>query len=182
MSVEGATPLLRAAYTVIAARYGNPTAPPRPEGIVAADVCPLSGKRPGPHCEHHKRELFIAGLVPTETCDWHQLVCGEPTIVYPSSLRGWASFYGRVANRSCEVADASGALRITYPVQGARFVLEPHRSADAQRPPLRAQPAASDLRWTIDGEPASSWMPSPGTHRIVAMRGNERDEVTITYE
>jgi penicillin-binding protein 1C len=182
MSVEGATPLLRAAYTVIAARYGNPTAPPRPEGIVAADVCPLSGKRPGPHCEHHKRELFIAGLVPTETCDWHQLVCGEPTIVYPSSLRGWASFYGRVAKRSCEVADASGALRITYPVEGARFVLEPHRSADAQRPPLRAQPAASDLRWTIDGEPASSWMPSPGTHRIVAMRGNERDEVTITYE
>ena len=70
MSSEGATPLLRAAYTVVAARYGDPTAPPRPDTIVAASICPLSGKRPGPHCQHAKRELFIAGHVPEETCDW----------------------------------------------------------------------------------------------------------------
>lgn len=182
MSVEGATPLLRAAYTVIAARYGNPTAPPRPDSVVAADICPLSGKRPGPHCDHHKRELFIAGSVPTESCDWHQLVCGEPTIVYPTSLRGWARYYNRVQKRSCEVATATGPLRITYPVEGARFVLEPHRAATVQRPPLKALPLTPDLQWTIDGTPAASWVPTPGTHTIVASRGTERDEVTITYE
>src|SRR5204862_390050 len=83
-------PLLRAAYTAIAARFGDPTAPARPDGVVAATICPVSGKRPGPHCDHGKRELFLAGHVPEETCDWHQLVCGERTIVYPESLRGWA--------------------------------------------------------------------------------------------
>ncbi|HSR97570.1 MAG TPA: transglycosylase domain-containing protein, partial [Kofleriaceae bacterium] len=48
MSTEGATPLVRAAYTAIAARFGEPTAPPRPGAIVSAEVCPVSGKRPGP--------------------------------------------------------------------------------------------------------------------------------------
>ncbi|HLL20807.1 MAG TPA: transglycosylase domain-containing protein, partial [Kofleriaceae bacterium] len=71
MSTEGATPLVRATYTAIAARFGDPTAPTRPTTVVAAEVCPVSGKRPGPHCEHHKRELFVAGHVPSETCDWH---------------------------------------------------------------------------------------------------------------
>jgi hypothetical protein len=137
--------------------------------------------RPGPHCEHRKRELFIAGQVPTETCDWHQVVCGEPTVVYPKSLRSWASFYGRVAHPSCEVADASG-LRITYPYEGSKFILEPHRIASSQRPPLTAVPAAKDLRWTIDGQPADDWIPTPGPHRIVVSRGDLRDEVSVTYE
>jgi hypothetical protein len=109
-------------------------------------------------------------------------VCGEPTIVYPTSLRGWASYYNRVQTRSCEVADSSRPLRITYPVEGARFVLEPHRAANVQRPPLKALPLTPDLQWTIDGTPAASWVPTPGTHTIVASRGTERDEVTITYE
>jgi penicillin-binding protein 1C len=180
MSTEGATPLLRAAYTAVAARYGNPTAPPRPEAVVTAEVCPLSGKRPGPHCEHRKRELFVAGQVPTETCDWHQLVCGKPTIVYPTSVRSWAKFYGRVVEPSCEVADAT-SLRITYPVDGARFILEPHRAASSQRPPLTAIPNVEDLRWTIDGEPADAWTPTPGSHRIAVARGELRDEITIEY-
>jgi hypothetical protein len=120
--------------------------------------------------------------VPGEPCDWHQLVCGEPTIVYPKALRSWANHYGRVAQRSCEVAETTGMLRITYPVEGARFVLEPHRSAEVQRPPLSASLATEDLKWTIDGEPADRWVPTPGTHRIVASRGPQRDEVTITYE
>ncbi len=108
ISTEGATPLLRAAYTAIAARYGDPTAVPRPSTIVAADICPVSGKRPGPHCDHTKRELFITGHVPEETCDWHQLVCGAPTIVYPRSLRGWTKFYGRPTPPRCGPDDHDG--------------------------------------------------------------------------
>jgi len=181
MSTEGATPLLRAAYTAVAARYGEPTAPPRPDAVVTAEVCPLSGKRPGPHCEHHKRELFIAGRVPTETCDWHQLVCGEPTVVYPASVRSWAKFYGRVEQRACEAAVPT-SLRITYPVDGAKFILEPHRAVASQRPPMTAMPNVKDLQWTIDGEPADTWMPSAGTHRIAVAHGSLHDEVTVTYE
>ena len=183
MSTEGATPLLRATYTAIAARFGNPTAPPRPDAIVAADICPLSGKRPGANCPHHKRELFIAGHVPDETCDWHQVVCGAPAIVYPPSVKGWAKFSGRAAPPSCPKAEAAPTkVAITYPVDGARFLLEPHRDASAQRPPMNAAPAGGDLLWTIDGQPADRWVPTPGEHRLAVARGDLRDEITIFYE
>ncbi len=182
MSTEGATPLVRAAYTAIAARFGDPTAPPRPEAIVSAAICPLSGKRPGPHCDHHKRELFIVGQVPDEPCDWHQLVCGVPSVVYPKPVLAWARFYGRATPPSCDLPAADGPVSITYPIEGARFLLEPHRPPQAQRPPLAALPAAPDLRWTIDGEPADRWVPTPGAHRVVVTRGDSSDQINIVYE
>jgi penicillin-binding protein 1C len=185
MSIEGATPLVRAAYTAIAARYGDPTAPPRPATIVAAEICPVSGKRPGPHCAHRKRELFIVGHVPEEACDWHQQVCGVPSVVYPDSVRAWARFYGRPAPPVC-APEAAGSIAITSPAPGAHFVLEPHRPPEAQRPLLAASPAATDLRWTIDGEPAGTWIPTPGTHRVVVTRGQTTgattDAIDIVYE
>ncbi|HET7500139.1 MAG TPA: transglycosylase domain-containing protein [Kofleriaceae bacterium] len=181
MSVDGATPLVRAAYTAIAARFGDPTAPPRPDTIVSAEVCALSGKRPGPHCEHRKRELFITGHVPEETCDWHQLVCGVPSVVYPEALRGWTHFYGRPSPPVCG-APPAGPIAIAAPVDGAHFVLEPHRPPELQRPPLLAAPAAPDLRWTIDGQPAETWIPRPGTHHVVVARGQATDAVDIVYE
>ena len=182
MSTEGATPLVRAVYTAIAARFGAPTEPARPPTIVAADICPLSGKLPGPHCEHHKRELFIAGHLPEQTCDWHQVVCGQPAVVYPPQIRPWARYYGKPDPPLCTVASVNAPLAITAPANGAHFVLEPYRAATSQRPLLAASPAEPALRWTIDGVPADRWVPTPGTHRVVATRGNVSDEVTITYE
>ncbi len=182
MSVDGATPLVRAAYTAIAARYGDPTAPPRPETIVSAEICPVSGKRPGPYCEHRKRELFITGHVPEETCDWHQLVCGVPSVVYPDAVAAWTRFYGRPTPPVCGAAEASGPIAIASPIAGAHFVLEPHRPPQAQRPPLVARPGVPDLRWTIDGEPADTWIPTPGTHRVAVARGQATDAIDIIYE
>jgi hypothetical protein len=40
----------------------------------------------------------------------------------------------------------------------------------------------ADAQWTIDGEAADRWVPTPGTHRIVASRAGSADAVTITYE
>jgi penicillin-binding protein 1C len=182
MSTEGATPLVRAVYSAIAARFGAPTEPDRPQTIVSAEICPLSGKRPGPHCTHRKRELFIAGHVPDETCDWHQLVCGQPAIVYPPQIRPWATYYGLPQPPVCTVADAGTALAIVSPANGAHFILEPYRAPTSQRPLLAASPADPALRWTIDGEPAERWVPTPGTHQVVASRGAVSDQVTITYE
>ncbi|MBP9202984.1 MAG: transglycosylase domain-containing protein [Kofleriaceae bacterium] len=188
MSSEGATPLLRAAYSAIAARFGDPTAPPRPAAIVGAEVCALSGQRPGPHCRHHKHELFVAGHVPTATCDWHQVVCGQPTVVYPPALAGWARHYRRTDTRVAARcgdeagADAGAPLTLVVPLEGARFQLEPHRPARDQRPPLLAQPAGPDLRWSIDGQPADRWVPTLGPHRVEVARGQERRAVTILYE
>ena len=184
MSSEGATPLLRAAYTAVAARFGAPTAPPRPDDIVAAEICPVSGQRPGPYCEHHKRELFIAGHVPEATCEWHQLVCGKPTVVFPEALRGWAQYYGRMSREpaSCEKIDPDAQVAIAMPVDGAHFVLEPYRAATSQRPPLAAVPPIPDLAWTIDGEPADRWVPTPGEHRVQLTHGASSTSVTIFYE
>ncbi len=182
MSREGATPLVRAAYTAIAARFGDPTAPDRPSTIVSSEICPLSGKRRGPHCAHHKHELFIAGHVPDETCDWHQVVCGVPSIVYPKELRNWTRAYKRPEAPACGPRDADASLAIMQPVDGARYVLEPHRAFQHQRPPMLATPTSPELTWTIDGQPASTWVPTPGTHVVAVARGDVRDEVTITYE
>jgi penicillin-binding protein 1C len=201
MSLQGATPLMRAVYTAIAARYGDPTAPPRPETIVNADVCPLSGKLPGPHCSHHKTELFVSGNLPSETCDWHQVVCNETAIVYPKVLRGWVDFYGLRKEPSCDttgdsvVAEGSVAegsvtegsvvadgIRIVAPVPGAHFLLEEHRPAQYQRPPLAALPARAKVQWFIDDEPAAEWVPTPGEHRVKVARGDSVDEITIVYE
>lgn len=35
------------------------------------EVCPLSGKRPGPACKDHATRHFIRGSGPSATCDWH---------------------------------------------------------------------------------------------------------------
>jgi penicillin-binding protein 1C len=181
-SVHGATPLMRAAYTAIAARFGHPTAPSRPSGIVRAPICPLSGKAPGPHCEHRKHELFIEGHIPTETCDWHREACGEVGVVYPKEIRGWAAAMGARVNNTCQEVTNSGPVRIVEPAEGAVFVLEPHRPAQYQRPPLKVLPHGTAVSWKIDGEPAKSWIPVPGPHRVEVTDGRTADAVSIVYE
>lgn len=182
MSVQGATPLMRSIYTAIASHYGTPTEPDRPDAIVMAEVCPLSGKRPGPHCKHHKRELFVTGKVPEELCDWHQVVCGEPTIVLPEVLHSWARFYGELEERDCTVAEDSGPVRIVMPADGAHFLLEPHRDARFQKPPVAALPSGGDAKWFVNDEPMESWTPIAGTHTLRVARGDRTDEVQVVYE
>jgi hypothetical protein len=63
-----------------------------------------------------------------------------------------------------------------------RGVRGPHRPPEAQRPPLAALPALPNLRWTIDGEPADTWIPTPGTHHVVVARGQTTDAIDIVYE
>jgi len=82
----------------------------------------------------------------------------------------------------CERADPDAPVAITNPVEGAHFILEPHRPATLQRPLMTALPEGEALYWTIDGEPADRWVPRPGTHRVEVARGESTDAVTITYE
>jgi penicillin-binding protein 1C len=57
--VTGAGPLFREVM-LAASRLYPPTAFVRPEGrIEEAEVCPLSGDRPGPACPHTRREIFV---------------------------------------------------------------------------------------------------------------------------
>ncbi len=182
MSLQGATPLMRAVYSVIASHYGVPSEPPRPPALVSASVCPVSGMRPSSHCKHQKRELFVTGTIPTKTCDWHQEVCGSETIVFPGPLHSWARHYGKLAANDCSKETSDAPVRILAPADGARFLLEPHRDARFQKPRLSATAADEQTHWFVDGAPAESWVPTPGPHVIRVAHGAQSDEVTVFYE
>jgi penicillin-binding protein 1C len=79
-----AAPLVRDGF-LAAARERPLTLPPRPAGVVTAEVCPLSGARPSPDCPHRKRDHFVAGTVPDHACDWHH----AGGVRYPPALAGW---------------------------------------------------------------------------------------------
>lgn len=53
----------------------------RPDGLVEATVCAVSGKQPTPYCPVVK-ELFVEGTVPQETCSVHKLIT---VVQYPGS-------------------------------------------------------------------------------------------------
>jgi membrane carboxypeptidase/penicillin-binding protein PbpC len=90
-----AAPLARAAL-LLSTRGRAQTLPPRPDGLEAGIVCPLSGLAPGPHCPHHRHGWFGAGRVPTTPCEWHG---ADGEVRWPDALTGWARRAGRVAHR-----------------------------------------------------------------------------------
>ena len=183
-SVQGATPLMRGIYTVLASTYGNPTEVPRPETLVEEDICPLSGMKPGKHCDHRKKELFVLGKVPQEECTWHRLECGEKRIVYPEELKHWKKATSSDEDTlKCESTELVGkTLRIVSPVDGATFQLEAHRPPQFQRPPALALPNQTDADWFVDGVRLSEWIPTAGRHRLKIESENESDEITIFYQ
>jgi penicillin-binding protein 1C len=76
--VSGAGPLFHDA--MIAAMRGRRMLPfARPEGqIEEAEICPLSGEKPGPACEHRRSELFPSApgksAAPSAVCSMHERV------------------------------------------------------------------------------------------------------------
>ncbi len=46
--------------------------------LEVAEVCPLSGKRPGPACVDHASRHFIRGKAPTDSCDLHVRAFSRP--------------------------------------------------------------------------------------------------------
>jgi penicillin-binding protein 1C len=178
MAMQGAAPLVRAAFVAIANRFGEPTAPPRPDGIVEADVCAVSGMRPSSDCHTTKHEKFIAGTVPAEPCTWHRLGCDE----YPREVRSWARAQGMLSSRRCD--PGTDVLRISFPAPDSHFLIDPGRPLSHQVPPLRASPAEKqgEILWTIDGRPPQDFRPTVGEHRVRAEHGGVQDEVRIYFD
>jgi penicillin-binding protein 1C len=187
MAMQGAAPLVRAAFVSLAAHYGAPTAPDRPEGLTTREVCPLSGERPGPHCPARKRESFTersaARFDHARECTFHVRRPGSnealSAVVFPPEVAPWAAAHG-LSDASRSPA-ASGALSIAYPASGTVFELDPHRPRSVQVPPLQALPRTG-VSFSIDGIPASRFEPTPGRHLVRAERGRERAEAEIGFE
>jgi penicillin-binding protein 1C len=189
MAMQGAAPLVRAAFVALAARYGAPSAPDRPLQLQQRDVCPLSGERPGPHCPGRKREWFT----PTSAhdfdaaplCSFHRRPTVSSTgdrssVAFPAQLTPWAAAHD-LPDLARDARGASAPLAIVYPPPGTVFQLDPYRSPEAQVPPLQALPRA-EVRFRIDGAPARHFRPSPGPHVVQATRGNEVSESEIVFE
>jgi hypothetical protein len=73
----------------MASQGRNLTLPPRPAGIVSADVCALSGEPAGPDCPQRKHEHFVEGSVPEHVCSWHRRQGGRVIVRYPPQLEAW---------------------------------------------------------------------------------------------
>lgn len=66
----GAGPILNDIFHLL---YGNsmPSQYTVPENVVSAEVCGISGMKPGHSCNYVTKELFIKGTEPKEDCSFH---------------------------------------------------------------------------------------------------------------
>ena len=110
-----------------------------PDGMVAVDICPVSGKLHTDKCPSARREIFLAGTEPTEPCDIHVDVslcavsgkrasefCPRSVVhtqyfeVYPPEYRTWAEANGKPQPpvETCHVHTRAPAVAITSPRDG----------------------------------------------------------------
>ena len=73
-SIAGATVAvpLWAKFMTEATRGDKPAWFTTPDTVVAAEVCPISGRLATTSCTDHRRQYFISGTAPVEYCDVHQ--------------------------------------------------------------------------------------------------------------
>ena len=164
--VSGAGPIFKA----IMLELGSGGAFAQPPGIEAATICPASGRRPGAHCPAPRRELFLAGTAPTDTCTVHRrvpidtrsgLLATEETparfvretlfTVHPERFHPWMrerglplppqATHAEAATRA-DTLDAAftDRLQIQYPDDGTTYRLDPVLRTDYQQIHLRGTP------------------------------------------
>ena len=189
MAMQGAAPLVRAAFVALAARYGTPSAPDRPPELEQRDVCSLSGERPGPYCPGRKREWFTPPSArdfdAAPLCSFHvrpgvSSNGDRSSVAFPPELSPWAAAHD-LPDLARSARSPSAPLAIVSPARGSVFQLDPYRSPSAQVPPLQALPA-DDVQFRIDGAPARRFRPTPGRHVVQATRGQEQRESEIFFE
>jgi penicillin-binding protein 1C len=112
---------------------------------------------------------------------------------WPAPYDAWAKTMGRPlapeeSSPLCPVpagdSTAAGAApRISYPFDGARFVIDPERPISLQVLPVRVNSAGGSVDVRVDGTslgPQHEWELAPGEHTIVAVSaGKESAPVRI---
>jgi penicillin-binding protein 1C len=174
-------------------------------GLERVEVCPLSGRRAGGACPHRVSEWVTPQARETlEACDMHERVrvdrrnglragpgCPVAEVVertferYDEASLSWATTTGRPVapdrfSPLCPgaLARVTPSLRIGWPADGARFVLDPERARAQQRVTVRVEaPSEVDrVELLVDGRPVArvgapflaSWVVEPGEHVLVA--------------
>ena len=135
--------------------------------LVAIDV--RNGLRAGPACARGVTEERVFERWPAPYVEWAERT-RRPRAPSDSSP-------------ACPVeaapdadADATRAPRVTYPFDGARFVVDPDRPRDLQVLEVRVEPDARDVELRVDGAPLKGrggrgWPLAVGAHTLTAHRG-----------
>lgn len=148
----------------------------RPEGIVQAEVCALSGKLPTDACRKRRLEWFIEGTQPTQYDDFYQrvtidkrtgLLATDATpaedrlvqtyIVLPAEARDWGLRRGIQAppvGAQVIAPDASAPLRLLEPDPYTVFELSPILPPASQRLRLTVgtPPDTERVTYVLNGE------------------------------
>jgi penicillin-binding protein 1C len=212
--VTGAGPLFR--DVMLAAMRGRHPAPllARAERV-PLQICALSGERATAACSHRVVEWFPPAAVPRASCSMHVRAfvnaSGELAATSCGAVRDhvfeqysplfatWALRAGRpvLPSESAAGCAAEPATRrslpavITYPADGARFLIDPGRPLEQQEIVLaaRAPGDVRELTFEIDGRAfrrvrppfTSPWVLVPGEHqlRVVDEHGRASESVGI---
>ncbi len=173
--VSGAAPILRALFETL----GSGGAFVRPPSVVEGEVCPHSGRHAGRFCPSQRREWFLAGTVPRDTCRVHVSMALDrrsglradattpraDRVVrtfadYGPAFHGWMRARGLAVPPSASASAAragtsaaSDRLALDVPSDGTRLLLDPHLRRDHQRLAMRARADAglAALVWRVNG-------------------------------
>ena len=166
----------------------------RPDDLTPLEVCPDSGRRPGPHCPTTSTTTAPAKSASPHTCDQHVSIrvhqptgrrlppgCHPPDITadhvttrvahrLPHAVAQFLRATGRPdralppIHPDCR-GDTDAPLQIARPEAGTTVLLDPHRPADEQLLRLQAYaPDASTIHWYIDGHHLDTTEPDEPTH------------------
>jgi penicillin-binding protein 1C len=183
---------------------------PEPEGSTELKVCPLTGQRAGPHCEHAVTEHFPPGRQPTEPCSAHLELeidrrsgalasLATPVehrqrrrfVRLPDRYAAWAeaqalepppSFASAPAEPRLEAHQAP-RITITSPRDGTVVVRDPETPAQLATISLSVEldRPVDQVLWTVDGEPFAL-VQAPFTARWPIQPGEHRFEARVPYQ
>lgn len=160
--ITGAAPILHDAALVVEKKHPSSDFR-KPLGITEVEICPDSGKLPGPFCPNHRTEYFKKGNLPTQTCDVHK------------PLSALAS------------PDKPKRLRVQFPADGDVFKIDPQAAQGSQGILLKTNggPGSDQSVWRVDGTAVGDegqapwWMLKPGWHEAVLGRMNQGQFVKV---
>lgn len=157
---------------------------PSPDGAVAVEVCPLSGRLASTDCPHRKSEWFFPGSAPTERCPFHSQVkldrrnglragatCPASEIIsrvmldLPDTYTQWArgqhlDLAPRQESPLCPSREESVTPKVAIrePRSTVRLLFDPDTPASSSTLRLEAEvtPSTEPIVWLVDGVPVAT--------------------------
>jgi penicillin-binding protein 1C len=181
-----------------------PSADASQPGLRRVAICALSGGTVTAECPHAIHE-WVANDALLESCDMHERVrlhrrdglragpsCSRDEVIerlferFPSEYLPWATRVGRaLAPREfsplcpdAQPSETNGELHILYPIDGARFAIDPERAPELQvlSVSLAVPSGTREAALLVDGRVVdevrspfvASWPLAPGEHVLSA--------------